>query len=53
MYILIVLMVAMATITALSTMMALLNLMFPVALMCGALTIGLLYAIDGLAEVIE
>lgn len=53
MYILIVLLVVMATVSVLATMMALLNLMFPVALMCGVLTIGLLYAIDGLAEVIE
>lgn len=53
MYILIIFLVAMATLGGLATMMALLNLMFPVALMCGVLTIGLLYAIDGLAEVIE
>ena len=53
MYVLIAIMVVFATIGALSTMMALLNLMFPMALMCGVLTIGLLYAIDTLAEAIE
>lgn len=53
MYITIVLLVVFAVIGALSTMMALLNFMWMVALMSAVLTAGLLFGIDALAEVIQ
>jgi len=53
MYITMVLLVVFAVIGALSTMMALLNFMWMVALMSAVLTAGLLFGIDALTEVIK
>lgn len=53
MYVLITLMVVFAVIGALSTMMALLNFMWLVAAMSAVLTMGMLYGLDCIAEMIK
>lgn len=53
MYILIVVMVLFAVVGALSTLMALLNFMWLVAVVSAVVTMAMLYGVDQLAEVIE
>ena len=53
MYLLIAVMVLFAVVGALSTLMALLNFMWLVAVVSAVVTMAMLYGVDQLAEVIE